>query len=611
MQNGEFIIKTDQRSLVHLEDQRLSTPWQKKAFSKLLGLRYKIVYRKGRDNVIADALSRQVHDQQETVAALTVCQPVWLEEVIASYQQDSKAQQLLSSLSVDANAKPQFQLDKGIIRYQGRIWLGSDKGLQMKIFKAFHSSALGGHSGAPVTYKRIKQLFFWQGMKKEVKAWVQSCQICQQAKPERIKYPGLLKPLPVPFRPWQHIAMDFVEGLPQSGKYNCLMIVIDRFSRYGHFIPLAHPYTAAKVAKLFVDNVFKLHSLPESIVSDRDPVFTSKFWQEFFRAVGTELKMSTAYHPATDGSSERLNQCVETYLRCFVHSCPKKWSDWISMTEYWYNTSPHSTLKKSPFVVLYSHEPRHWGIEPSGECSVSNLESWLAERRVMHDLLRQHLLRAQQFMKKYADKNRSFREFSVGDMVFLKLQPYIHSSIAPRANHKLLFKYYGPFQVLARISEVAYRINLPQRSTVHPVFHVSLLRKALAPGMTASEVLPIDTDVLAIPSKILGTRWRKKSNKTIEQVLVEWSPGTAASATWEDRQHLQDRFPAAPAWGQAGSQEGRDVREPYEASKQATTSEHSSDETEEEAGTSDAAIRPSRPHRQHRPNKKYQGPDWC
>ena len=210
-------------------------------------------------------------------------------------------------MAVDNEGTCQFSLDKGLFKYKGRIWLGSMQDLHRKIFEAYHSSALGGHSGAPVTYIRIKKLFFWPGMKKQIKGWVQSCQVCQQAKLERIKYPGLLKPLPAPFRPWQHVAMDFIEGLPQSGRYNCLLVVVDRFSKYGHFIPLSHPYTAATVAQLFVYTVFKLHSLPESIVSDRDPVFASKFWQQLFRAIGTELKMSTPYHPSTYGQTERLN----------------------------------------------------------------------------------------------------------------------------------------------------------------------------------------------------------------------------------------------------------------------------------------------------------------
>lgn len=363
-----------------MEEQRLRTPWQKRAFSKLLGLKYQIIYRRGKENAAADALSRKIHEQVLAVAAVSTCQPVWVHEVVEGYGNDAEAQELLRKLVLSTDQPQLYSLGNGVIKHKGRIWIGNNIPLQHKIFRAFHSSSVGGHSGAPVTYTHLKQLFVWPGMKKQVKHLVQTCQVCQQAKPERIKYPGLLEPLGVPKRPWQHIAMDFIEGLPQSGAYNCLLVVVDRFSRYGHFIPLAHPYTAAKVASLFVDNVFKLHSLPEFIVSDRDPVFTSHFWRDLFKAIGTELNLSSAYHPATDGSTERLNQCVETYLRCFVHSCPKKWSQWISLAEYWYNTSRHSTLDSSPFVVLYGHEPRHWGIEAPGSCSVSNLQSWLAER---------------------------------------------------------------------------------------------------------------------------------------------------------------------------------------------------------------------------------------
>lgn len=167
-------------------------------------------------------------------------------------------------------------------------------------------------------------------------------------------------------------------------------------------------------------------------------------------------------------------------------------------------------------------------------------------------------------MKKYADKNRTFREFKQGDMVFLKLQPYIQASVAPRVNHKLLFKYYGPFQVLARVSDTSYKLLLPEGSTIHPIFHVSLLRQALADGMTTSKTLPLDTDRIAVPCKILAKRWRKKANRTVEQVQVQWSTGDAVSATWEDREELRSRFPLAPTWGQAGSEERGGVRVPAE-----------------------------------------------
>ena len=118
--------------------------------------------------------------------------------------------------------------------------------------------------------------------------------------------------------------MDFVEGLPMSGSANCIMVVVDKFTRYAHFIPLRHPFTTTKVALAYMDNVFKLHSLPKTMVSDRDPIFTSQFWHELFSQLGSELRMSSAYHPQTDGQSERVNQCLEIYLRCFTHACPKK-----------------------------------------------------------------------------------------------------------------------------------------------------------------------------------------------------------------------------------------------------------------------------------------------
>ena len=138
-------------------------------------------------------------------------------------------------------------------------------------------------------------------MQSAVTAYVQSCPTCQQAKPDRNRYPGLLEPLPVPTQAWQIVSLDFVEGLPQSGKFNCILVVVDKFSKYSHFIPLAHPFSASQVATAYIDQVYKLHGMPESLISDRDPVFTSKFWRKLFKQTDTQLRMSTAYHPETDG----------------------------------------------------------------------------------------------------------------------------------------------------------------------------------------------------------------------------------------------------------------------------------------------------------------------
>ena len=159
-------------------------------------------------------------------------------------------------------------------------------------------------------------------MKKFILAQVQSCLLCQKAKPERVPYPGLLSPLPVPHQAWHTISMDFISGLPQSSQFNCILVVIDKFSKYGHFIPLRHPFNAQKVAEVFLDNVYKLHGMPKYIISDRDPIFTSQFWKMLIARTGTQLNMSTANHPETDGQTERVNQQVECYLRCFISAQP-------------------------------------------------------------------------------------------------------------------------------------------------------------------------------------------------------------------------------------------------------------------------------------------------
>lgn len=157
-------------------------------------------------------------------------------------------------------------------------------------------------------------------MKNAVARFVQEWQTCQQAKVEHIKQPGLLQPLAVPTQAWQVVCMDFIEGLPKSQKFDTIMVVIDKYTKYAHFIPLAHPFSTLTVAQAYLDLVYKLHGLPQGIVSDRDKIFTSAIWKELFRLSDAQLMMSSSYHPQTDGQSERLNQCLEGFLRCAVNA---------------------------------------------------------------------------------------------------------------------------------------------------------------------------------------------------------------------------------------------------------------------------------------------------
>jgi transposase InsO family protein len=379
LQQAEFIIHTDQKSLIFLNEQRLNTPWQQKVFVKLLGLQYKLVYKKGVDNSVADALSRRAHAPAHLCALSTVT-PKWLSEVVHSNNSDPKAQELITQLTIDPKAIPGFTFHNGILRYKNKVWVGPSVELQSKIVQALHSSPLGGHSGIPVTVRRIKQYFVWPGLKKLVHQLVSACTVCQQAKPERVKYPGLLQPLPIPDGAWQVVSLDFVEGFPLSKNKNAVLVVVDKFSKYSHFIALSHPFTALSVDQLYMTYVYKLHGMPLALISDRDRIFTSALWQALFKLAGVQLQMSSAYHPQTDGKTERVNQCMETFLRCFVNASPKQWSQWIHLAEYWYNTSWHSALQSSPFQVLYGHSPRSFGLESADACPISILDDWLQER---------------------------------------------------------------------------------------------------------------------------------------------------------------------------------------------------------------------------------------
>jgi hypothetical protein len=235
---------------------------------------------------------------------------------------------------------------------------------------------------------------------------------------------------------------------------------------------------------------------------------------------------------------------------------------WLHLAEFWYNTTVHSSLKKTPFEVLYGHPPRHFGVDVVESCAIPDLQQWLRDRDTMTKLLQQHLERQQQRMKAQVDKHRTERHFAEGDWVYLKLQPYVQTSVATQGTRKLAFRYYGPFQILQKVGKVAYKLALPVTSQIHPVIHVSQLKKAVGAHESVQTELPSSPTTTPCPERILEKRWRRKGSSSQCQVRVRWTGLLDSLATWENFDDLQHRFPGAPAWGQAGTQGEGNVMDP-------------------------------------------------
>uniref|UniRef100_A0A2N9HGB9 RNA-directed DNA polymerase n=1 Tax=Fagus sylvatica TaxID=28930 RepID=A0A2N9HGB9_FAGSY len=491
-----FVIKTDQQSLKHLLEQRIGTPMQQKWISKLLGYHFVVEFKRGKENVVADALSRQVDTDLMT-------------ELKNSYQEDPVTKDLMASVSTDPD--PQ-----------------------------------GGHSGYLKTYQRAKKDWFWKGMKQDIKSYVKECDTCQRIKSETTRPAGLLQPLPIPPRPWYSISMDFIEGLPKSNKQNVILVVVDRLTKFVHFMALAHPYTAAKVADIFMKNVFKLHGMPTSIVSDRDTAFTANFWQELFKIQEVELAMSSSYHPQTDGQTEVVNRSLEQYLRAFAGDKPSLWVHWLPMAEFWFNTNYHTSTKMTPFEALYGYEPPTVMDYIPGTTKVAAVDDYLHQQQGIIGLLKENLLSTQSRMKSQADKHRLERSFQVGEWVFLRLQPFRQKSVS-RKHGKLAARFYGPFQIVEKVGAVAYRLELPEEAQIHNVFHVSCLKPKLGQSvLPIAKLPPIDSmgHLSPEPSRILDQRTiKRRRHGSATEVLVQWEGSTQEDATWELLFKLQHQYP--------------------------------------------------------------------
>ena len=419
-------------------------------------------------------------------------------------------------------------------------------GVKEEILSKVHCSRYNSHLGSTKMYRNLMQYYWWNDMKKDVAEFVSRCLICQQVKAEHRKPAGPFQRMEILEWKWENITMDFVTGLPSASGYNSIWVIVDRLTKSAHFLPVKSTYTASKYAKIYLDQIFRLHGVPLSIISDRGPQFSSRFWQNFQEALGTRVNLSTAFHPQTDGQSERTIQILEDMLRSCVLDFGGSWNEYLPLVEFAYNNSYQASIQMAPFEALYGGQCR----SPIGWFEVGDPKTLgpdlVQDAKEKVQVIKQRLITAQSRQKSYVDNRRRELEFLVGDKVFLKVSP-MKGVMRFGKKGKLSPRYIGPFEVLDRVGPVAYRLALPpELSGIHPVFHVSMLRKYLYDPSHVIEYQGVhvndDLSYEENPVAILDSKVKKLRSKEIASVKVLWRNHSQEEATWEIECEMRAKY---------------------------------------------------------------------
>ena len=443
-----FEVYTDHQSLKYLFSQKELNLRQRRWMEFLEDYECTIKYQPGKANKVADALSRKVQ-----ISGLMVKEWKMLEEVSTWNPRLMQQKVILGSVTLnssiterikEAQSKnslvqnwvnkvkegklPNFNLGSdGILRYQNRLVVPDEDELKREIMADAHKSKYTIHPGRNKMYQDVKKFFWWNNMKRDIAQFVYSCLTCQQVKSEHQRPSGLLQSLEVPEWKWDQITMDFVTGLPHTRRgHDAIWVIVDRLTKSAHFLPVNMKYQMEKLAQIYMDEIVRLHGVPVSIVSDRDPRFISRLWQQIQSALGTKLNLSTAYHPQTDGQSERTIQTLEDMLRACIMDFGGSWDQHLTLVEFAYNNSYHSSIQMAPYEALYGRKcrsPVYW--DEVGERKILGAERipWVEAAYEKVKLIRQRIQVAQSRQKSYTDNRRKDLEFQVGDEVFLRVTP--------------------------------------------------------------------------------------------------------------------------------------------------------------------------------------------
>lgn len=393
------------------------------------------------------------------------------------------------------------KVEDGLLYHKGRLWVPDDDALKLTILQSEHDTKVAGHMGMDRTTDLIRRNFWWPRMDEAIREYVRGCLECQQNKNPRHGVFGLLQPLETRWKPWQAISMDFITDLPLSNGCDSIWVVVDMFTKMAHFIPLkVNGKKTDDLICIFAREIWRIHGIPLDIVSDRDSRFTAHLWKDFLKLVGVKSRMSTAFHPQSDGQTEIVNQQLEMYLRAFVNYEMANWHELLPMAEFAFNNAKSSTTGMTPFFANYGHHPAAHNPPTGPGTAVRNPASrlyahWMTQ---VHEEAKKNLEAAKARMKHWADKHRKDAPVFVEGQLVLLNAKHIRTR---RPSKKLDKKMLGPFTIQKVISPTAVRLKLPATWRIHDSFHVSLIEPYRAgiqvrpdPDQVLREAEPIEAE---------------------------------------------------------------------------------------------------------------------
>ncbi|GJV60525.1 reverse transcriptase domain-containing protein [Tanacetum coccineum] len=495
-------VFTDHKSLQHILNQKELNMRQRRWLELLSDYDCDIRYHPGKANVVADALSRKEREPPLRVRALVMTISLDLPKQILNAQTEARKPENIKNEDVGGmlieNAKfPEaLRTEKleprtdGTLCLNGRSWLPCYGDLRTVIMHESHKSKYSIHPGSEKMYQDVKKLYWWPNMKADIATYVSKCLTCAKVKAEHQRQSGLLVQPEIPQWKWDNITMDFVTKLPKSSQgYDTIWVIVDRLTKSAIFIPMKETDPLEKLARMYLKEVVTRHGIPVSIICDRDPRFASNFWRSLQKALGTSLDMSTAYHPQTDGQSERTIQTLEDMLRACVIDFGNGWVKHLPLVEFSYNNSYHASIKAAPFEALYGRKCRSpvcWAEVGEVQLTGPEIVQETTERIIQ---VKQRMQAARDRQKSYADLKRKPMEFEVGDKVMLKVSPW-KGVVRFGKRGKLNPRFVGPFKVIKRVGDVAYKLELPDEELSTGV-HNTFLNSREVPEFTWEREDPI------------------------------------------------------------------------------------------------------------------------